>query len=39
VIATTSSPRTQAPIAIPTACSTCVPTGELTLTMLYGAPP
>jgi len=33
VMATTSSPFTQAPIAMPTACSTWVPTGELNETM------
>ena len=39
VWATTSSPLTQAPIAIPTAWRTWVPTGERSETMLYGAPP
>jgi hypothetical protein len=34
VSATTSSPRTHAPIAIPTAWSTWVPTGELSDTTL-----
>ena len=38
-MATTSSPRTQAAMAIPTACSTCVPTGELSEMMLYLAAP